>query len=67
MNSQTADMTVCWKTGKVCYSYREAHFQLNSWKRRRGKGRRKHIPKRAYRCEWCGLYHLTHLNHYGRI
>ena len=53
----------CPCTGKVCYaSERDASGALNFFRTARGRhGKlRKKIPKRVYRCEFCGNYHLTH-------
>lgn len=58
-------MEKCEHTGKVCYASerdRDAANALRFFKKSRGKhGKpRKTIPKRSYRCEFCGRYHLTH-------
>ncbi len=49
----------CERTGKVCYpSIRFANGIMHSLKKRKVKGM--DMPKRAYRCEFCGYWHLTH-------
>jgi len=47
---------------KVCYTESEAHGVINSIKRRQHFVHSKHIPKRCYRCDDCGYYHLTKKN-----
>lgn len=52
----------CEVTHKICYSQKEANNIIASvkhWKRCR---KPKQIPKRAYRCKYCGCYHLTHFS-----
>lgn len=58
---------ICFKTGKQMLSKREAGEKINALKKhntynRLGKGNDK--PKRAYYCESCGSYHVTH---YGNV
>jgi uncharacterized Zn finger protein len=49
----------CERTGKVCYpSEGFANGVIRRLKKRRVKS--KNVPKRAYRCEHCGYWHLTH-------
>lgn len=52
---------------KVAYSYRKAH-ELIADLHRNGHGNRRHnrcrkddIPRRAYYCDECQAWHLTHL------
>jgi hypothetical protein len=45
--------------GKVCYSYLGAHEALRDAKRYNHLNHKKKIPKRAYFCDVCGMYHLT--------
>ena len=42
-------------SGKICFSYREAHEVLAAARRSRSKI----IPKRCYFCKVCKQYHLT--------
>ena len=55
---------ICQRSGKVMLTQREAGVQLNSMKKHRTSS---HIcrgtdkPKRSYYCEYCGMYHVTHL------
>jgi len=46
--------------GKMCLSYREAHERMNTTRKRQHFVHSKTIPKRAYKCDVCGYYHLTH-------
>ncbi len=46
----------CERTGKRCYTAKEANEAINH-KRRKRIGKK--IPKRKYICEFCGRYHLT--------
>jgi len=50
--------------GKICYSFREAHEQINLTKHRQHGMHSKKIPKRAYTCPVCGCWHLTSSTHY---
>lgn len=51
-------MTICTATGKIRYpSPGAAH---NAALHHGGKFHRQRKPKRAYRCEACGQWHLTH-------
>lgn len=50
----------CNTTGKVCYSQKEAGIILNDFKRFRNRNKRKSIPQRYYKCQFCGYWHLTH-------
>lgn len=50
--------------GKVSYSREEAGRIINGCKRHNTAShiyRGNNIPKRAYKCEYCGRYHTTHL------
>lgn len=57
LQDRTSDK-YCNFCGKECLSQREASTLLNSFKKHQ-QGH-KHIPKRAYYCDKCGWYHLTH-------
>ena len=55
---------ICQRSGKVMLTKREAGSQLNSLKGHRTSshiGRGTNKPKRAYFCDYCGMYHVTHL------
>ena len=55
---------ICNVTGKVSYSREEAGRIINGCKRHHTAShiyRGNNIPKRAYKCEYCGRYHTTHL------
>jgi hypothetical protein len=39
--------------------YREAHERMNATRKRQHYVHSKIIPKRAYKCDVCGYYHLT--------
>lgn len=45
--------------GKQCLSQVEANAMINSIKRRQHTAHSKVIPKRSYRCPYCGCWHLT--------
>jgi hypothetical protein len=49
--------------GKICYSFREARCVINDAARSRHVGHRRKIPKREYKCELCGWYHVASDNH----
>lgn len=53
---------ICIKTGKVCFSKKDAGDTIRrlSERRRNRTGRKKIVPKRSYYCKFCGTYHLTH-------
>lgn len=60
---------ICEKTGKVCYEKKEIYSVLSfgqKVKRYRGK-KTKYIPNRAYKCEFCGMYHTTNVTKKRRI
>lgn len=48
----------CEKTGKVCYSLRDAREAIRLAKRRTN-GCKNKIPLRTYFCKYCGTYHNT--------
>lgn len=48
---------LCEKTGKICYSRKEANTVRNLAK----SSRSKKVPKRVYFCNYCKTYHLTHM------
>lgn len=57
--------TVCCKTGKICYTHRQAqsvisHAHPKKCWRRRCNSYGKNVPTRAYYCEECESYHVTH-------
>ncbi|MBO7715755.1 MAG: hypothetical protein J6S85_19490 [Methanobrevibacter sp.] len=53
----------CPTTGKVCYtSSREAHETITRLKKSRRTKKGKYIPKRVFKCQFCGYFHLTHYN-----
>lgn len=45
--------------GKRCLSYREARQTIADAKRTNQVNHHKHIPKREYKCDICGMYHLS--------
>ena len=54
----------CERTGKVCYSVKEASQVVTKVRKTNYSGRyKKHstgkIPKRIYRCKFCGCFHTT--------
>lgn len=53
---------ICIKTGKTCFSKKEAGNCIRRFKTRRRKNlsRQKQIPLRSYYCDYCGTYHLSH-------
>lgn len=54
------NQNICKKTGKICYSSKEAGNVIRRLKFSKGGVKNKKIPKRQYYCCWCGTYHLTH-------
>lgn len=52
---------ICEKTGKRCYSKKEANNVIHAAKRKSAK---KRIPLRSYYCTKCRTYHLTHFSYY---
>lgn len=51
----------CPVTYKVCYlSVREANECVNKLKHSRHTKKGKVIPKRVFKCQFCGAFHLTH-------
>lgn len=63
--SPEADPTQLFCGGKLCITTEtEANSRLNGTRKRQHFVHSKMIPKRAYRCETCGFFHLTHLPAY---
>lgn len=54
---------VCSISGKICYSKREAGCIINDIKRFKN-ARTKNVPKRFYKCKFCGNWHLTHFKRF---
>lgn len=52
---------ICEKTGKRCYSKKDANNAMHAAKNHSHK---KRIPLRSYYCSYCGTYHLTHFSSY---
>lgn len=51
----------CPVTYKVCYNTaREAQGTITKLKKSRHTKKGKSIPKRVFKCEFCGYFHLTH-------
>ena len=73
MKTDEGTYVMCFLTGKICYTEREAGSVINSCKRHvylgqgrsgkssHGNGSSKAIPRRKYYCKDCGFYHVTHL------
>ena len=61
-------MTICEKTGKICYSEKEAGRAINHSKKHRYRKShyKKKIVKRKYRCEFCNTWHLTSMPYFSR-
>lgn len=62
----------CKQTGKICYTAELATQRINSAskkhnRRTRGVQSRKITPKRKYKCEFCGYFHLTHFKGNKRL
>ena len=51
----------CAHEDKKCYSKADAQQVINFCTAKHHKQRQKNIPKRAYFCEYCNSYHLTHV------
>lgn len=51
---------VCYKTGKTCFTQREASETIRKFKFSRNSKRGKIIPQRSYYCKFCRSWHLTH-------
>lgn len=52
---------ICEKTGKVCFSQRDAGNRTMKGRHRSGNyASKKQKPMRTYFCAFCGTYHLTH-------
>jgi len=45
--------------GKLCYTEREAGGIVNRLRTRHRRCGQDDIPRRAYKCDVCGMYHLT--------
>ena len=60
MTEETETKRFCPTTGKTCYSRRTAGDTLHWFKSHRVYKKSKNRPMRAYICEFCGCYHLTH-------
>ena len=54
------EIEYCSETGKKCYSQKVANDIIRKVKKARNSHRPKSIPKRSYKCQFCGYYHLTH-------
>jgi hypothetical protein len=50
---------ICEKTGKRCYSLKDAQYTVNQATRKHFKNTIKNVPKRVYYCRSCRAYHLT--------
>lgn len=59
------NVQLCNHSGKRCYSESTANIVLSQFKRHTGKTPKGSIPKRKYRCEFCGYWHLTSRTFYG--
>jgi len=60
------EYTLC-ECGKRCLSYREAHQAINDAKRAQHVRHMKHIPKRVYRCQICGTWHLMSIANHTKL
>lgn len=49
--------------GKISYGERQAHEIIKDARRHCHESRRHKIPKRAYYCVLCGLWHVTKESH----
>ena len=54
----------CWKTDKVCYTRQSSLHVINKVRKTRHKTPYKKmstgkIPKRVYKCKFCGWFHTT--------
>lgn len=53
------------RCGKRCYTREDAQGSINSLKKHHRTsshvGRGANVPKRAYHCDMCNMWHLTHL------
>ena len=63
-----SDKRICQRTGKSCFSKREANETIAYFKTSHFKWnhRGKNIPQRSYYCEYCGTYHITHFKKKSR-
>lgn len=62
----------CKVTGKLCYTSELARKVVNKasknhHRRTRGVRNNKNIPKRIYKCQYCGYFHLTHFKTVNKI
>ena len=76
MRTKDGNYVICYFSGKICYSQREAgmvitgckkHFYAGKrhWvKSAHGTGSSKSIPRSKYYCKDCGYYHVTHIKNY---
>lgn len=70
MKTEDENKMTCIKSGKICYSEREAGIIINGCKKhiyirhgipvKSSHGNSKAIPRRKYICPDCGFYHVTH-------
>ena len=60
MIAETNEKQFCPETGKVMFSKRAAQESLHWFRGHRCYRKSKNRPMRAYKCEFCGAYHLTH-------
>lgn len=59
--TDTQEKEYCFRTGKTCYSQREANNVIGFYRSgHKWNHRSKTIPKRSYYCEYCKSYHITH-------
>ncbi len=75
MKTSEGNYVMCFFSGKICYTEREAGLVINGCKKHvysaHGKlvksahGNSKAIPRRKYFCKECGFYHVTHLALYN--
>lgn len=54
---------ICIKTGKTCFSQKDAGDVIRRLKTRKKQFlcKQKQIACRSYYCNYCGTYHLTHI------
>lgn len=58
---------ICIKTGKTCFSKKDAGNAIRRLKTRRKQYfcKQKQIACRSYYCNYCGTYHLTHIRNFN--